>query len=68
MGLTNLLAGREIQQEFQLNHSKPQDMARAFDHLLSNTAVRAQVRQDQFEALKSLEIRDGLVLASAWRG
>lgn len=59
MGLTNLLAGQEIQQEFKLNVKTEADLRSAFEGLLRSPERQAKVRAAQYEALKSLEIEDG---------
>ena len=60
MGLTNLLADREIQSEFQLNECSVAELQAAFDALLTQPKRRKQVCKDQFAALEHLILNDGL--------
>ena len=60
MGLTNLLAGKEIQQEFKLNVKTEVELKEAFGELITSEDQREMVRSAQYAALKALHIGDDL--------
>ncbi len=64
MGLTNLLAGAEVQPEFRLNETSVADLAACFAALATSPERRERQRTRQHEALAALRLDDGLDFGS----
>ncbi len=60
MGLTNLLAGAEVQPEFKLNETSVADLAACFAALATSPTRRERQRARQHDALAALQLDDGL--------